>query len=42
MKCPQCKKDEGEKSLRDFKWWFDCYACLFSCPMKIYRSLFNK
>ena len=40
MTCPQCHQDQGDKELRDFKWWFQCYACQFTCYLKNYRSLF--
>ena len=41
MLCPQCSQRQGSKYLLDnIKLIFECWACGFKCPMKIYRYLF--
>tara|TARA_Y100000310_G_scaffold320098_1_gene376156 strand:- start:867 stop:995 length:129 start_codon:yes stop_codon:yes gene_type:complete len=42
MKCPRCSQDQGGKDLRDKQWWFNCFACGFTCLMKHYRDEFKK
>jgi len=41
MICPQCKQDDGYKTLEDYRWWFSCVACGFRCLMKNYRASFK-